>query len=168
MRAGRWIKTCQLSAFLDRICSKLIGVYNSLSICSSCRNVPADWDGPFWLARPTLLARPSMGAGCGILGIIFLPFTTLMYVILWNARVSLSGWDFVWIVMVGFLDITPNTRFITPEQVKSPATRLPDACPRNRLNLTCWVVRAACDQAAFPCWNHRCSTKRVTRLNPTV
>jgi hypothetical protein len=61
----------------------------------------------FWLARPTMFSAAFNGSWLWpILGIIFLPFTTLMYVILWSPGVGLSGWDIVWIVMAVFLDIT--------------------------------------------------------------
>ena len=39
-----------------------------------------------------------------LLGIIFLPFATLMYVILWQAG-GLSGWDWFWVVLAALLDI---------------------------------------------------------------
>jgi hypothetical protein len=58
-----------------------------------------------WLARPVMV-----NAAFGnrwflpLLGIIFLPFTTLMYVILWSPG-GLFGWDWFWIVLAVFLDI---------------------------------------------------------------
>ena len=40
-----------------------------------------------------------------LLGIIFLPFTTLMYVICWTPGVGLTGWDWFWVGLAVFLDI---------------------------------------------------------------
>ena len=40
-----------------------------------------------------------------ILGILFLPFTTLMYVLLWSAT-GLTGWDWMWLILAVFLDLT--------------------------------------------------------------
>ena len=40
-----------------------------------------------------------------ILGIIFLPYTTIMYVLVWSPGVGLSGWDWVWVLLGVGLDI---------------------------------------------------------------
>ncbi len=34
-----------------------------------------------------------------LLGLIFLPYTTIMYVLVWNPRTGISGWDWVWIAL---------------------------------------------------------------------
>ena len=34
-----------------------------------------------------------------LLGIIFLPYTTIMYVLVWNPATGVSGWDWVWIAL---------------------------------------------------------------------
>ena len=61
----------------------------------------------FWLARPTQFMAPFNGMVLWpILGIIFLPFTTLMYVIFWSPGVGLVGWDRLWIGLAVFLDIS--------------------------------------------------------------
>jgi hypothetical protein len=59
-----------------------------------------------WLARPTLFSQAFNGSWIlPILGIALLPFTTLMYVILWSPAVGLSGWDVMWLIMAVFIDI---------------------------------------------------------------
>ena len=40
-----------------------------------------------------------------ILGIIFLPYTTIMYVLVWNPITGVTGWDWVWIALGVVLDI---------------------------------------------------------------
>src|SRR5215216_1343739 len=40
-----------------------------------------------------------------LLGIIFLPFATLIYVLLYTPGRGLSGWDWFWVVLAGLLDI---------------------------------------------------------------
>jgi hypothetical protein len=40
-----------------------------------------------------------------ILGIIFLPFTTLMYVLLWGTTGGLSGFDWVWLALAVMIDL---------------------------------------------------------------
>ena len=40
-----------------------------------------------------------------LLGIIFLPFTTVMYMLVWTVT-GVQGWDWLWIVLGLFLDLT--------------------------------------------------------------
>ena len=40
-----------------------------------------------------------------LLGLIFLPFTTLMYTILWTPGVGVTGWDWLWIAFAFVLDL---------------------------------------------------------------
>ncbi len=58
-----------------------------------------------WIARPQLFSAAFSSVIWPILGIIFLPFTTLMYVILWSPGVGLYGWDWFWIVMAVVIDL---------------------------------------------------------------
>ena len=51
----------------------------------------------FWLARPLQFDAAFGGPILPLLGIIFLPFTTLMYVVLYTPGVGLNGWDWVWV-----------------------------------------------------------------------
>ena len=39
-----------------------------------------------------------------LLGLIFLPFATLIYVILWQAG-GLSGWDWFWVAFAALFDV---------------------------------------------------------------
>ena len=59
----------------------------------------------FWLARP---ARMDATFGTFILpclGFLILPFTTLMYVLLWAPGVGIQGLDWVWLILAALLDI---------------------------------------------------------------
>ena len=59
-----------------------------------------------WLARPTMFSAAFGGSWLWpILGIIFLPFTTLMYVILWSPVVGLSTWDWFWLILAVLIDV---------------------------------------------------------------
>ena len=40
-----------------------------------------------------------------LLGIIFLPYTTIMYVLVWTPATGISGWDWLWIGLGVLLDI---------------------------------------------------------------
>ena len=60
-----------------------------------------------WIARPQLFLAPFNGSWFWpLLGILFLPFTTLIYVLLWTPGVGLVGFDWFWLVIAVFLDIS--------------------------------------------------------------
>lgn len=40
-----------------------------------------------------------------LLGIIFLPYTTVMYILSWSPGVGISGWDWLWIGLGVLLDV---------------------------------------------------------------
>jgi hypothetical protein len=40
-----------------------------------------------------------------LLGIIFLPFTTIMFMLTWTPVVGIAGWDWMWIILGLLLDI---------------------------------------------------------------
>jgi hypothetical protein len=58
-----------------------------------------------WIARPLLVDAAFNGFLLPLLGIIFLPFATLMYVILYTPGVGLTGWEWFWVVVAGVLDV---------------------------------------------------------------
>jgi hypothetical protein len=59
-----------------------------------------------WLARPTMFSAAFGGSWLWpILGIIFLPFTTLMYVILWSPGIGLTTGDWLWLILAVVLDV---------------------------------------------------------------
>ena len=60
-----------------------------------------------WIARPTLFLAPFNGGWfLPLLGIIFLPFTTLMYVLLWTPGIGLTGGDWIWLILAVFCDLS--------------------------------------------------------------
>ena len=60
-----------------------------------------------WIARPALFTAAFKGSWLWpVLGIIFLPFTTLFYVLLYTPGVGLTGWDWFWLVMAVFVDLS--------------------------------------------------------------
>jgi hypothetical protein len=59
-----------------------------------------------WLARPNYFSAAFNNSWLWpILGIIFLPFTTLMYVLLWTPGIGLVSWDWFWLVMAILIDV---------------------------------------------------------------
>jgi hypothetical protein len=79
-----------------------------------------------WLARPQMFSAAFNGSWLWpLLGIIFLPFTTLMYAIL-TGPTGLTGWDWLWIVLAVFIDlshwstVTYNNRNRIPGYTESP------------------------------------------------
>src|SRR5690349_11626255 len=41
-----------------------------------------------------------------LLGLAFLPFTSIMYVVLWTPGVGVVGWEWLWIVLAFLVDIS--------------------------------------------------------------
>jgi hypothetical protein len=59
-----------------------------------------------WIARPVMFNTAFKGSWLWpVLGIIFLPLTTLFYVILYTPGIGLSGWDWLWIGLAVLLDL---------------------------------------------------------------
>lgn len=80
-----------------------------------------------WLARPALV-----GAAFGdsfllpALGTVFLPFTTLFYVLLYRAGVGVIGWEWVWIGFAVLLDLA---HWFGSYTQRSAATRYTSGIP---------------------------------------
>ena len=58
-----------------------------------------------WIARPERIDAAFSTFLLPLLGIIFLPFATLIYVLLYTPGRGLSGWDWLWVVLAGLLDV---------------------------------------------------------------
>lgn len=59
-----------------------------------------------WLARPTYFSAAFSGSWFWpLLGVIFLPFTTIMYVLLWTPGIGLTGWDWLWLILAVMCDL---------------------------------------------------------------
>jgi hypothetical protein len=58
-----------------------------------------------WIARPERIDAAFSTFLWPLLGIIFLPFATLIYLLLYTPGRGLSGWDWFWVVLAALLDI---------------------------------------------------------------
>jgi hypothetical protein len=58
-----------------------------------------------WIARPALVGAAFNTFLWPLLGIIFLPFTTLIYVIVYTPGAGLTGFDWFWVILAVLLDI---------------------------------------------------------------
>ena len=58
-----------------------------------------------WLARPVAMDAAFGTFIIPCLGFLFLPFTTLMYVLLWTPAVGITGLDWLWLALAVVLDI---------------------------------------------------------------
>jgi hypothetical protein len=58
-----------------------------------------------WLARPVLVDAAFSTFIWPLLGIIFLPFATLIYVLLYTPGIGLSGWEWLWVILAALFDI---------------------------------------------------------------
>jgi hypothetical protein len=58
-----------------------------------------------WIARPALVDLAFTTFILPLLGIIFLPFTTLIYVFVYVPSVGLTGWGLIWVILALLLDL---------------------------------------------------------------
>jgi hypothetical protein len=58
-----------------------------------------------WEARPVLVDAAFNTFLIPLLGIIFLPFATLIYVILYTPGIGLTGWGWFWVILAALFDI---------------------------------------------------------------
>jgi hypothetical protein len=58
-----------------------------------------------WIARPALVDAAFGTFIVPLLGIIFLPFTTLIYVLLYTPGIGITGPDWIWLGFAVALDI---------------------------------------------------------------
>jgi hypothetical protein len=58
-----------------------------------------------WIARPVMMNAAFSTFIIPCLGFLFLPFTTLMYVVLWSPGVGIQGLDWLWLIIAVVLDI---------------------------------------------------------------
>jgi len=58
-----------------------------------------------WVAKPSLVAAAFSTWLIPLLGIIFLPFATLIYVILYIPGVGLTGWGWFWVILAAIFDL---------------------------------------------------------------
>jgi hypothetical protein len=58
-----------------------------------------------WVARPARIDAAFDGFLLPLLGIIFLAFATLMYVLLYTPGRGVTGGDWVWVTIAALLDI---------------------------------------------------------------
>jgi hypothetical protein len=58
-----------------------------------------------WVARPVLVDAAFNTFLILLLGIIFLAFATLIYVLFYTPGVGLIGWEWFWVILAGLFDI---------------------------------------------------------------
>ncbi len=84
-----------------------------------------------WLARPTMFSAAFNGSWFWpLLGVIFLPFTTIMSVILWSPGICLTAWDWMWLVLAVVCDLMHygSTAYSNRNQIPGMSTA-PTATP---------------------------------------
>ena len=59
----------------------------------------------YWIARPARIDAAFDGFLLPLLGIIFLPFATLIYALLYTPGIGLTGWEWFWVAVAGLFDI---------------------------------------------------------------
>jgi hypothetical protein len=59
----------------------------------------------YWIARPNVVSAAFGTLIWPLVGLIFLPFTTLMYTVLWTTGAGISGSDWLWVGLALVLDL---------------------------------------------------------------
>jgi hypothetical protein len=60
-----------------------------------------------WIARPAMFTAPFGGSWVWpLLGVIFLPLTTLFYVFMWSPVNGLQGFDWFWLFLAVMMDLS--------------------------------------------------------------
>jgi hypothetical protein len=76
----------------------------------------------FWVLRPERVDAAFDTFIFPVLGVVFVPMATLLYVILYTPGVGLSGWEWFWVVVAGILDLAHagstagNREQLTPQR----------------------------------------------------
>src|SRR4051794_24281822 len=84
-----------------------------------------------WLARPAQFTAPFGGAWLWpLLGILFLPLTTLFYVFMWSPTRGLEGFDWVWIFLAVALDLSHLAGTASPTRARVRGSAPAGAPPR--------------------------------------
>jgi hypothetical protein len=58
-----------------------------------------------WVTRPVLVDAAFDTWIIPLVGIVFMPFATLIYVVLYTPGIGLTGWGWFWVVIAGLFDI---------------------------------------------------------------
>jgi hypothetical protein len=59
----------------------------------------------YWIARPGVVDAAFSTALLPVLGIVFLPLTTLVYALAYTPGVGVTGAEWVWVVLAGMFDV---------------------------------------------------------------
>ena len=59
----------------------------------------------FWILRPARVDAAFDTFILPLLGIIFVPFATLLYAILYTPGVGLTGWEWFWVAVCALFDL---------------------------------------------------------------
>jgi hypothetical protein len=84
-----------------------------------------------WIARPTQFMNAFNNKWWwAILGIIFLPFTTLMFVFLEFGAGGINGWDWLWLGLAVLLDLSHYAHTAYNHREAIPGYTPPPAPPQ--------------------------------------
>ena len=115
----------------------------------------------FWLARPDRMDLIFTSFVWPVLGIIFLPFTTLIYVLLWQPGTGVTGWDWWWIALAVALDLAHWSATANQRGAASRGPAPSDRSPRRRVRRR--SVPSATSSSLHRVPNRRPSSTRTVR-----
>ena len=84
----------------------------------------------YWISRPAMMNLAFNTFILPCLGFLFLPFTTLMYAILWSPGIGLTAWDWMWLILAVVCDLMhySSTAYSNRNQIPGMSTA-PTATP---------------------------------------
>jgi hypothetical protein len=77
-----------------------------------------------WIVRPVYVDSVFDTFIFPLLGLIFLPFTTLLYVLLAAPPFGVTGWDWLWIVLAALLDLS-HYASVYSQRAERPGSPMP-------------------------------------------
>jgi hypothetical protein len=76
-----------------------------------------------WIARPTMFTAAFGGSWVWpLLGVLFLPLTTLFYVFMWSPAGGIQGFDWFWLFIAILLDLSHYAGTAYANRDRVPAT----------------------------------------------
>jgi hypothetical protein len=86
-----------------------------------------------WVLRPGRVDAAFDTFILPLIGIVFLPFATLMYVLLYTPGVGLGGWEWFWVAVCALFDVAHVGTGYMQQTGQSPRRRPTPTAPSPRI-----------------------------------
>ncbi len=75
----------------------------------------------YWILRPNAVDTAFSTFIFPLIGILFLPYATLLYVVLYTPGVGLSGWEWFWVILAGCFDVAQSATAAASRKQLAPS-----------------------------------------------